>query len=96
MFWNLRTIFQTFTYQTWFILKEVPHRNLKLACFVCYLKIINTFLKNNACILKQVSKELKNGILVHQGVLSYGSKQSKYCFDQKLKNRLAYLNFNAF
>ena len=26
--------------------------NLKLACFVCYLKIINTFLKNNACILK--------------------------------------------
>ena len=29
--------------------------NLKLACFVCYLKIINTFfLKNNVCILKQI------------------------------------------
>ena len=28
--------------------------NLKLVCFVWYLKIINTFLKNNACILKQI------------------------------------------
>ena len=27
--------------------------------------------------------------------LSYESKQSKYCFDQKLKNRLACLNFIA-
>ena len=26
--------------------------NLKLACFVCYRKIINTVLKNNACIIK--------------------------------------------
>ena len=25
--------------------------NQKLACFVLYLKIINTFLKNNICIL---------------------------------------------
>ena len=24
--------------------------NFKLACFVCYLKIINNFVKNNACI----------------------------------------------
>ena len=31
--------------------------NLKLACFVCYLKIINTFfvcVKNNICILKKI------------------------------------------
>ena len=28
--------------------------NLKLACFVCYLKIINTFSKNIACILKYI------------------------------------------
>ena len=46
---------------------------LKLACFVCYLKIINTFLKSNVCILKYIvilSKELKNGIeiLVSQAV----------------------------
>ena len=26
--------------------------NLKLACFVCYFKIINTFWESNACILK--------------------------------------------
>ena len=26
--------------------------NLKLACFVCYIKIIDTFSKNNECILK--------------------------------------------
>ena len=33
--------------------------NQKLACFVLYLKIINTSLKNNRCILYQISKELK-------------------------------------
>ena len=40
--------------------------------------------------------KLKNGMefLIDQVILSYGSKQSKYCFD-KLKNRLAYVNFNA-
>ena len=26
--------------------------NLKLACFVCYLKIIDTFSKNDTCMLK--------------------------------------------
>ena len=36
--------------------------NLKLACFVLYLNIISTFLKNNISILKQIVKELKNGI----------------------------------
>ena len=30
--------------------------NQKLACFVCYLKIINTFLKNDICIWKQIVK----------------------------------------
>ena len=35
------------------MLKGVLHPllNLKLACFVSYLKIINTFMKNNICIL---------------------------------------------
>ena len=34
--------------------------NQKLACFVLYLKIINTFLKNDIC----MSKELKNDIKI--------------------------------
>ena len=43
--------------------------NLKLACFVCYLKITNIYLKNNICILKysKLSKELKNGIEILVG-----------------------------
>ena len=58
--------------------------NQKLACFVLYLKIINTFLKNNICTLKQIVQGTQNSIenLVDQVVLSYWSKQSKYCFDQ--------------
>ena len=44
----------------------------KLACFVLYLKIVNTFLKNNICIFctSKLYKELKNGIgiLVGQAV----------------------------
>ena len=43
----------------------------KLACFVLYFKIINTFLKNNICILKflikKMFKELKNGIEILVG-----------------------------
>ena len=58
---------------------ELLTPNQKLACFVLYLKIINTFLKNNESLL---FKELKNGIeiLVDQVVL---------------KNHLAYLNINV-
>ena len=41
--------------------------NLKLACFVCYLKIITTF-KKNVCVLKQLFKELKNGIKTGQNI----------------------------
>ena len=33
--------------------------NQKLACFVLYLKIINTFLENNICILKQMTDWLR-------------------------------------
>ena len=49
----------------------------------------------------KLSKELNNviDILIGQAVfkqfLNYWSKQSKYCFDQLLKNCLAYLNVNA-
>ena len=55
------------------ILKGVLHPNFKLACFVCYLKIMNT-LNNNVC---KLSRELKNGIYI-----LVVSKQSKYCFGQ--------------
>ena len=34
--------------------------NLKLACFVCYLKIINNLLKHNVYILKQVVQGTQN------------------------------------
>ena len=39
----------------------------KLACFVLYLKIINTFLKNKLCILWKMFKKLKNGIEILGG-----------------------------
>ena len=47
-----------------------------------YLKIINTFLKNNASYSK-LSKELKNNIKIQvgQAVLDYWSKQHFICFD---------------
>ena len=37
--------------------------NIELACFVCYLKIVNTFMKNIECILySKLSKERKSSI----------------------------------
>ena len=42
----------------------VLHPNQKLACFVLYLKIINTFLKNNMHPIKKLSKELKSSIRI--------------------------------
>ena len=46
------------------IFKGILHNNLKLACFVSYLKIINTFFsKNIACLYyNKLSKNLQNGI----------------------------------
>ena len=60
--------------------------NLKVACFVCYLKIINPFfLKNNVCILNisKLSKELKNGIEIlvgHQAAFKLWIKTVKMLF----------------
>ena len=40
------------SFQKMYFFKGLLHPNLKLACFTCYdLKIINTYLKNTACIL---------------------------------------------
>ena len=36
------------------ILRGYCTPSLKLACFICFLKTVNTFLKNNVCILKQI------------------------------------------
>ena len=68
----LRYFYCTVRYLFWrnFFLKGYYTPNLKLV-FVCYLKIINTFMKNDtSCILSKLSKELKNviEILVAQGV----------------------------
>ena len=53
---NIKTIQQTDkdnTKQAKLIpFKGVLHPNLKLACLVWYLKVINIFSKNNACIIK--------------------------------------------
>ena len=66
--------------------------------FCALSQIHHPFLKNDMCILKQIVSESKNGIeiLVDQEVFRLWNKTVKCCFDQLLKNRLAYLNFNAF
>ena len=51
--------------------------NLKLACFVCYLKIINTLSRNNACIFKGPYAELHSH--------SLGSTRSSVFFGFKWK-----------
>ena len=49
-----------------FVFRGCYTPNQKLACFVLYVKIINTILKNNASGGK-LSKELKNGIEILVG-----------------------------
>ena len=57
--------------------------NLKLACFMCYLKIINTFSKNNARTASKSrpkwSKKFKNGIEISWQVVFklWNAKQTK-------------------
>ena len=56
--------------------------------FAIYLKFINTFLKKNVCILKQIFKEIKKqnktkhdiGILIGQAVFKLWIKQSHFFF----------------
>ena len=62
---------------------------------MCYLKIIKTFSKNNACILKWLSKELKNGIeiLVGQGVFKLWIKTVKMMFCSITQEALGLLKF---
>ena len=68
--------------------RGVLHPNLKLACFVSYLQIINTFfwkIMYNASQSK-LSKELKNGfeILQGQAVFKLWNKMAKTLFWSKL------------
>ena len=68
------------------VLRLLPQRALKLACFVLYLKIINIFLKNNSLYksYSKLSKELKNSIKIKvgQAVLElFIQKQHFDCFD---------------
>ena len=64
-----------------FTLRGYCTPNLKLSCFVCYLKVINTFFEKIMHASK-LSMELKNGIeiLVGQEVLSYRIKTAKIMF----------------
>ena len=39
--------------------KELLHPELKISKFLCYSKIINTFPKNNVCVLKWIVKKKK-------------------------------------
>ena len=75
--------------------KGVIHTNLKLAYFVCYLKIINTFLKHNIGILSNLSKELKIGIeiLVGQSVFKLRIKTVKILFWLIMQQPLGLLKF---
>ena len=63
--------------------------NQNWACFVRYLKIINTFLKDNM-ILKQIVWETKKMSFQFQ-LLQFPellTKHAKFCFDQQVKNRI--------
>ena len=48
---GLRNIRNILSENVFFTLRGYCTRNLKLECFVLYLKIINMFVKNNTCIL---------------------------------------------
>ena len=56
----------------------------KFACYVLYLKIINTFLKYNMHLIVNCPRKSKNGIeiLVRQMVFKLWIKHSKCCLDQ--------------
>ena len=61
------------------------HPNQKLACFVLYLKVINTFLRKKYASYSKLSKEIKKGIKisVDQATLEILTKTL-------FKNRLTY------
>ena len=61
-----------------------PQKAPKLACFACFLKIINIFLKKKKVSYSKLSKELKNSIKIKvgQAVLELLiQKQHFDCFD---------------
>ena len=94
---DLRALAETFSVggeknKLIFFKEGTPKQNL--ACFVCYLKINNTFLKIKI-ILKQIFWETQITILWAKRFLSYWSEQCFARFDQYLKNCMAYWNFNT-
>ena len=69
--------------------------NQELASFVPYLKIINTFLKNDTCILKQIVQGTQNviGILVCQAVFKLWIKTVKMLFGSVTQELLGLSKF---
>ena len=61
--------------------------NLKFPCFVCCLKIINTFEKLFMHLIANCPRNSQIASKFKQASVTL-SKQSKYCFDQWLKNCL--------
>ena len=54
-------------YQQKYVLRGYCTSYQKLACFVLYLKIINTFLKNNICILEKIVQGIQKCIDILEG-----------------------------
>ena len=68
--------------------------NLKLACFVYYLKIVNTLFFHNACIFKKIVKEFKNGIKILVGqAVELKIKTVKIIFSSITQKLLVLLKF---
>ena len=68
--------------------------NQNWACFMCYLKIINKFLKNYITILSNFFEKLKNGIKISEGhtVLVLLIKTCKIVFWSTTQEPLGLLN----
>ena len=77
------------------VIKGVLHPNQKLTCFVLYLKIINTFLKNNIFIVNcprnsKISRPSSSWVIDQNNILTVLIHNSK----KKKKKHFAYWNFN--
>ena len=83
MFCNLSEVLCSLNH-FFFTRKWYDNPNLKLVCFVCYFKIINTFLKNNVLHHRtSCPKYSKMAInLSRSSSVSSMDQKSKYCFDQ--------------
>ena len=83
---------------TWPLGGTAPLYSLKLANFVCNLKIINTFLRNDICFLKQIVQGTKNGIeiMIGQMIFKLWIKTVKILFWSITQEPLGLLEFQCY